>query len=505
MKSLRALMFGMIGTLGIALGLVPAATAQVDDSHGVAKENIRVAVVEIHTEIDLRAAALAERAVGRAIEQKVDALLIDLNTPGGRLDYMTRIGDAIDKARAAGLRTICFVRGDAASAGVFIAMACDRIYMTTASTIGSATPIVPGAELDERTHEKLISYGRAKFRARAQSTGQAAVLAEAMVDADVEVIEILLDGKRTFVSRIELDRLHNTHDKAGIIQVGVVSPKGKILNLTGRDAVDFGVAVANVETRYALLADEYPQGAEEIAFKSTWAEDLAAMITSPGLRSMLFIVGLVGIYMEVKAPGLSVPGLIGVCCFALFFFGHMVVGLADAWEVIIFLVGVALLLVEVFVIPGFGVAGVVGVTLMAGSLILAQMPSVWTGGDWGGINWNLLLATTGETSLSFMASLLGMAGAAWVFPKTPWGKKLALQSPSVAAGTRGDAAPAAMLTQWIGKVGVADTDLRPAGRALVGDTHLDVVTEGDFLERGTTITIAGILDNTLVVRRSDRA
>ncbi|MHC5022130.1 MAG: NfeD family protein, partial [Planctomycetota bacterium] len=411
MKSLRALMFGLIAALGIALGLAAPSGAQVAGSGGAGDGTVRVAVVPIATEIDLRAATLAKRAVERAIDQKLDAVLIELSTPGGRLDYMMQIGEAVDAAREAGLTTICWVKGDAASAGVFIAMACDRIYMSRSSMIGSATPIVMGQTLDERTHEKIISYGSAKFRARAQRTGQSAAIAQAMVDADMEVIEVLVDGSRTFVSRIELDRLYNTHGKDRVIQVGVVSPKGKVLALTGEEAVDFGVAVANVESRVAVIAQEFPDGADEVLFEATWAEDIAAWITSPGIRSMLFIVGLVGLYMEVKAPGLSLPGLIGVLCFAAFFFGHMTVGLADAWEVIFFLIGVVLLLVEVFVIPGFGVAGVVGVTLMIGSLIMAQVPDVWTGGDWGGLNWRLLLSSAGQTTLSFMLSLVGMAAA----------------------------------------------------------------------------------------------
>lgn len=500
MKSLRALMFGLIGVLGFA-SLTASAWSQAANTTGGPQGSVRVAVVPIRGEIDLRAAAFAERAVKRAVDQKVDALLIELDTPGGRLDYMTRIGDAVDTARGAGLQTICFVKGHATSAGVFIAMACDHVYMTSSSTIGSATPVLPGEQLDAKTHEKYISYGSALFRARAQRTGQSPALAQAMVDPDLEVIEVLVEGKRTFVDRLELDRLSNKLGTDRLIQVGVVSPKGKLLNLTGSEAVDFGVARAIANSRVDAMRDAFPTGADEVMFESTWAEDVAALITSPGIRSLLFIVGLVGLYMEVKAPGLSVPGLIGVVCFGLFFFGHMVVGLADAWEVIIFLLGVALLLVEVFVIPGFGVAGVVGLALMMGALVFAQIPDVYTGGEWGGVNWNLLLSSAGETSLSVMLSLVAMAGAAWVFPKTPWGKRFALEAPSVIAGTRADAAPAARLTAWIGKQGVAETDLRPAGRVKIGDTHLDVVTEGDFFDRATAVTVVGILDNSLVVRR----
>ena len=493
MNSLRATLFGLGCALAGGAGL-PAAAQEPE-------RLARIAVVELHSEIDILARALMDRAVDQAIAAGAAGLLLDLNTPGGRVDFMLDIADALDRARAKGIKTAVFISGDATSAGALIAMACDEIYMKPGSTIGSATPMVPGVEMDEKIQEKMISYVRTKFAARAEVTGQSPALAEAMVDPDVELIEVEVDGKRRLVSSTEFQNLVQQLGAHRVVQLGIVCPKGKLLALRASQAAALGVAKGLYDRQALVLAQVWPQAHEVLPFAPTWSEELAAWITSPGVQMLLFLVGIVAFYVELKSPGLSVPGLIGVVCFGLFFFGHHVVGLAQAWEALVFLLGLALLAVEIFVVPGFGVAGVTGVILMLGALIMAQVPDLWPGGAYGGVQWPLVIDALGRTTLGIALGVVGAIGLAWAIPHTPLSRFVTLTAPAVAAGLRGSGTLAGR-EAYVGKVGVAETDLRPAGRVLIGDEHLDVVTEGGYIERGANVTVVTTRGGALVVRGS---
>jgi membrane-bound serine protease (ClpP class) len=216
---------------------------------------------------------------------------------------------------------------------------------------------------------------------------------------------------------------------------------------------------------------------------------------------LLFLVGIVAFYVELKTPGLSVPGLIGVVCFGLFFFGHHVVGLAQAWEALVFLLGLALLAVEIFVLPGFGVAGVTGAVLMLGALVLAQVPDLWPGGAYGGVQWPLVIDALGRTTLGIALGVVGAIGLAWIVPHSPLARFVTLEAPAVTAGLHGSATPEGR-EAFVGKVGVAETDLRPAGRVRIGDAHFDVVSEGGYIDAGAAVTVVTTRGNALVVRGS---
>lgn len=462
-----------------------------------------VAVVKLEYEIDVRTAALTRRAINRALEQKAAIVLLEINTPGGSVDYLREIVADIQRAQASGARTVAYVTAWAKSAGALIALACDDIYMAPGATIGSAMPIVPGKELGDAEREKYVAAIKSDFRAQAERTGRSAALAEAMVDLDVELLEIEVAGVRRLISRVELDRLiadaaaHGRPDE--VVQLGIVKPAGKLLDITVREAVQWGVARAEAATRERVLDQILPGSRRVAEFAPTWSEHLAAWLTNPAVKGLLFLVGLVSLYVEFKAPGLSIPGLIGVACFALFFFGHLTVGLADAWEVLIFALGLGLLAVEIFVLPGFGVAGVLGILLMIAGLVLAQVPFVWPSGDFAASQWVMLVRTTGQTSLALMLGVGGMVGAAVLLPRTPLGKRLMLRAPAVEAGQHGSAAPSAA-EEWVGKSGVAETDLRPAGRVRIGDARLDVITEGGWCDAGAAIEVVGTRGNALLVR-----
>lgn len=491
MNSLRAMMFGLAAAVAVG-GVVAAQEPQ---------KPARIAVVQLHTEIDILAKALVERAVDQALAGGAVGLLVDLNTPGGRVDYMLDIADAIDRARAKHIKTAVFISGDATSAGALIAMVCDEIYMKPGSTIGSATPYVQGVEMDEKIQEKMISYVRTKFGARAEVTGISPVIAEAMVDPDIEVLEVEVDGQRRLVSSTEFQNLVQRHGAHRVVQLGVICEKGKLLALRATQARELGLARGLFDRQALVVAHVWPGEHEILDFAPTWSEHLAAWLTSPGVQMLLFLVGIVAFYVELKTPGLSVPGLIGVACFALFFFGHHVVGLAQAWEALVFLLGLALVAVEIFVLPGFGVAGVTGALLMLGALILAQVPDLWPGGEYGGVQWPLVVDALGRTTLGIALGVVASIGLAWAVPHTPLSRFVTLAAPAVSAGQHGSATPAGR-DAYVGKLGIAETDLRPAGRVRIGDEHLDSVSEGGYIDRGASVVVVSARGNALVVRGS---
>ncbi|MCI0340667.1 MAG: hypothetical protein L0216_05880, partial [Planctomycetales bacterium] len=344
-----------------------------------------VALVRIETEIDLRSAALVERAVRRALDSGAKVLVVELDTPGGMVDSLRDIVREIERARGKGVRTVSYVTDWAKSAGALIALACDEMYLAPTATIGSATPYVFGGGGAPETNEKFIASIRSTFRAQAEATGRPTALAEAMVDPDVEVVEALVDGERKILSRTDFENERKARaarrGESGarpdrdVVEIGVIKPAGKILDLTAQEAVRYGLATAIAPTREIVLSRVAGPDSRVEEFRNSWSETLAGWLTSPGIKMLLFLVGLLALYVEFKTPGFGVAGAIGLSCLALFFFGHLVVGLAELHEVLLFVAGVGLLALELFVIPGFGVAGILGILCILGSLVLAQIPA----------------------------------------------------------------------------------------------------------------------------------
>ncbi len=503
----------MIRALLAPLIIAPLlASARAPSPQASAEPAALVAVIRIETEIDIRSAALVERAVGRALDSGAKVLIVELDTPGGRSDYMLEMVKTIERAHGRGVRTVAYVTEWAKSAGALIALACDEIYLAPTATIGSATPYVVGPEGSPETHEKFIAGFRSTFRARAEATGRPTALVEAMVDPDVEVVEAEVDGERRILSRVDFEnekkaRVARARDPGArsdrdVVEIGILKPKGKILDLTARDAVRYGLATAIAPTRDIVISRVSPPGSRVEEFRNNWSESLAGWLTSPGIKTVLFLVGLLALYVEFKTPGFGVAGAIGIACFSLFFFGHLVVGLAEVYEVLLFVAGVGLLALELFVIPGFGVAGIAGILCILASVVLAQMPSFETLGRLqpGTLGESALSAAT-QTALGSLLAVVGAVAIASVLPRTRFARRLALDSPLVHEGALHGGAADPGLEALLGKEGVAETTLRPAGRARIGDRPVDVVTEGDYLEPGTPVRVIAASGNALVVRK----
>jgi membrane-bound serine protease (ClpP class) len=446
----------LVGTLLLAFrALQGLPSAQAQSAHPI------VYVVPIEGHIDLGLAPFVERVVREAFEAKAAFVILEINTFGGRVDGAVLIRDTLLRAR---VPTVAFVNKRAISAGALITLAGNQIAMAEGATIGAAMPVQmgePGGEA-KATDEKTVSYVRKEFRATAEARSRPLAIAEAMVDADVEV--------------------------KGLVE------KGKLLTLTTEEAIESKVADFRADSLEAVLAHLQLEGAEVRRAKVNWAENIVRFLTNPILGSLLITLGILGILVEIRTPGFGVPGIVGLSCLMLFFWGHWIVQLAGWEELLLVLVGLILLAVETFVLPGFGVAGVLGIIALLGGLSLSM---IGAGAE--------LQAVMGALMRSLLSLVAAVAGAFLVFRWVPrsWLARgivldTALGTTAAAVGAAPVQVPAPVAE---GQPGVTITMLRPAGIAEINGLRVDVVAEGEYIPAGTAIRVHRVEGHRVVVHR----
>jgi membrane-bound serine protease (ClpP class) len=409
--------------------------------------------------VDLGLAPFIDRVLKEAAAANASVVVVEINTFGGRVDGAVLIRDALLRSP---VPTIAFVNKRAISAGALIALAAEKIAMADGATIGAATPVQmgqPGAAT-QPVDEKTVSYMRKEFRATAETRKRPPLLAEAMVDADVEI--------------------------PGVIE------KGKLLTLTTTEALEQKLADFRADDLQALLEQLNLSGAEINDASPNWAETLVRFFTHPVLSSLLITLGMIGIIVELRTPGFGLPGALGITSLGLFFWGHWLVRLAGWEEVLLVAVGLTLLALEVFVIPGFGVAGVAGIaSLLAGfSLTLVG----------AGATWQVVLAAGGRVLLSVLLATAGALAVLRILPRLPVGRRLVLGA-ELPARTGYTSEPPAD-HRWLGRRGTAASPLRPAGIADIDGERVDVVSDGEFIEAGHPVEVLRVDGNRIVVRHA---
>jgi membrane-bound serine protease (ClpP class) len=417
-----------------------------------------VYVAPIEGIIDLGLAPFVQRVLKQATDEGAAAVILEINTFGGRVDAAVLIRDALLNSR---VRTVAFVNKRAISAGALIALAAEKIVMADGGTIGAATPVQtgqPGAPA-QPVEEKTVSYVRKEFRATAESRKRPPLIAEAMVDADVEI--------------------------PGLIK------KGKLLTLTTEEALKHKVADFRADTLEGVLAQLGLAGAEVRRTSPNWAENVVRFLTHPVVSSLLITIGMLGIILEMRTPGFGLPGGLGITSLALFFWGHWLVQLAGWEELLLVGSGLVLLILEVFVIPGFGLAGVLGIGALLAGLSLSFVGA--------GATWEFILKAAGRVIFSLVLALVASLALLRFLPRLPFGRRLILET-GLAAG-EGYASPPDADKQWLGKGGIAVSPLRPSGIADVEGERVDVVSDGEFIEVGAQIVVSRVDGNRIVVRR----
>jgi membrane-bound serine protease (ClpP class) len=368
------------------------------------------------------------------------AAYLDIDTPGGRVDAAERISDAI---RRSTIPVYAFVNPRAFSAGALIAISAQEVYMRPGAVMGAATPVDGEGR---RASEKMVSAMRAEFRAVAEERGLDPKVAEAMVDESVEIPGI--DAANT------------------------------LLTLTSSEARKVGYAKGEVADEAALLRAINLPNATVVPSEPNWAEQIVRFLTNPIVSPLLLSLGLLGLVLEIKSGAFGLGGLVSLASLGLFFGSSFLLGLAGWEEVLLLGLGLIALLVEIFVLPGFGVAGLLGIAGIAAAMVLALMGSS---------------PTTGDVMQAFAilgASLLITAAVvyAWLrhIPNSNRFGGLFLRSGMAQSDGY---VSAALRADLVGQDGVAITDLRPAGTATIAGERVDVVTEGEYVSQGSAVRV----------------
>jgi membrane-bound serine protease (ClpP class) len=435
-------------------GLVPNLTKRIFSAQA---DKPAVFVAPVEGMIDLGLAPFVQRVLNEAAAADAAAVILEINTFGGRVDAAVLIRDALLNAR---VKTVAFVNKRAISAGALISLAAERIAMADGGTIGAATPVQMGqGGAPEAVSEKTVSYVRKEFRATAEARKRPPLIAEAMVDPDVVI--------------------------KGLVE------KGKLLTLTADEALKHKIADFRANSIESVLKQLDLEGAEVRRLAPNWAEEFVRFLTNPIVSSLLMTVGMLGIIIEIRTPGFGVPGALGIASLALFFWGHWLVQLAGWEELLLFTSGLVLLVLEIFVIPGFGIAGVLGIAALLAGLSLSLVG--------GGASWEFILRALGRVVFSLLFAAAASLLLLRYLPRLPFGRRLILDT-GLSAGAGYASAPEEDRS-WLGKSGTTLTPLRPAGIADIGGQRVDVVSDGEFVESGAPITVSRVDGNRIVVRR----
>ncbi|HEX9953193.1 MAG TPA: NfeD family protein [Rubricoccaceae bacterium] len=406
--------------------------------------------------VDTALAQRVARAVAQAEATDASALVVRVDTYGGLLDA----GDAIRTSLlGTTVPVVAVVDRNAASAGALITYAADTIVMVPGASIGAATA-VDGAT-GEAAPEKVQSYTRGLMRATAEANGRDPQIAEAMVDPRLGV-------------------------------PGTVEP-GRLVTLSAQEALRLGVADAVLPSVDAAVAAVRLANRAQVLFGTSPAERALRFLGSPVVAAVLLMLLVGGLFFEIQAPGLSVAGAVAVAAGLLFFAPHYLLGLAASWEVVVFGIGVVLLLIEVFVVPGFGAFGVSGLVLVLASLVLALVPNAGLDVPAGGA----LARALGTLGAALVLTvLLGASVARWL-PRSGRFNRLVLV-PDLASADGYTAADTD--DSLVGQRGTAVTPLRPAGTAAFGERRVDVVSQGSFVLPGAAVEVVSARGSRVEVR-----
>jgi membrane-bound serine protease (ClpP class) len=417
----------------------------------------KVFVMKIHAEIDPRMTRYVNLAIAEANSQRVDYIILDLNTYGGRVDD----ADEIVKQLLDYKKPIyAFVNHNAASAGAWIAIACDKIYMVKNATMGAASVVSGEGRL---MPEKYQSFMRGKMRATAEANGRNPRIAEAMVDGNV-----VAEG---------------------------VNEAGKIITFTTAEAIQHQYCEGTAQTIAEVLKQNQLENASIQYFELSAIEQLILFFLNPYISGLLLTLIIGGIWMELKMPGTVFPIAVSMVAGALYLMPYYLTGLAENWEIGLFIIGVVLLAVEIFIIPGFGVVGFSGLSLMLGSLVLMMIHN--RGFDFQWVANSDIFQALLSAGLSVLLAIGMMFTLIPRILNSSRFKQISLQS--ALHKEEGFVTSNADIT-LPGKSGVAQTVLRPSGKVLIDNILYDAITTGKFVEKDTPIVVISQEGNTIKVK-----
>ncbi len=448
--------------------------------------------------------AYIKRSIERAKADGALLFLIEITTDGGRVDIVRDMSLVL--CNIEGLRTAAYIKDKAISAGSLVAISCDDIYIKPGSVIGSALPIYL-TDSGPKVAEKMIRALAVHWREIARKKGHPPALAEAMVDPDVEVVECLIDGKNEIMTRNDFEKLKRSKKDRRISETprSPLIAKGRILDFGPDECIEHGLALAKPANRTKLLKLAKLENSPVIELKLSWQEKLAQFCSSGIVVGLLLAIAMLALYVEMNKPT-GLGAAVFLTALGTFFWASNVAGSAGGLCIFLFLLGLALLLVEIFFIPGFGVAGICGLVLMAAGIIGARIPPGFFGPSRKFITpalwWDYITSAIGPLAFGFLGGTILILLLMRFFPKLPFFRQLIVKSDLSAAmvSVAGNLGVASS-DQLLGLQGRTTTKLRPGGSAMFGSKLLDVVADGEFLEKNTPVKIIAVNSNRIVVSR----
>ena len=422
--------------------------------------------VPIEGTIDLGLPPFIQRMIDKAESENATAIIFDINTFGGRVDAATQIKDAI---LGSDITTIAFINRRAISAGALISLSCEKIYMTGGGLIGAATAVDMSGK---KGSEKVISFMREEMASTAEKRGRNKEIARGMVDEELNFSHLVINGDSISVNDIEGRK------------------DGKLISLTTEQAIKYGIADGTAESIEALM-DTLSYGSLEIKESSeNWSESIVRFLTNPVVASLLTTFGFLGILFELQSPGWGIPGFVGLTCLILSLSVSYIAQLATMSDMIFILTGLSLILLEMLVIPGFGIVGIGGIGFMLYGLYLLLLPEVPVGEE-----------ILGQAMDGFLIGLVGAIIGIVLLVKLMIRSKFweQLTAPSSQKKDQGFSNTQGW-ENLQGQLAITDTDLHPSGWINIDDQRIFVLSEGGFIEKGKKVTILSVDGNRVLVR-----
>ncbi|MDZ4205424.1 MAG: NfeD family protein [Bacteroidales bacterium] len=456
-QSIRLNYLIALALIASALTLVSMPTPTNDESD---KEPVKVYLFEIKEQIAPPIWRATRKAMNEAHDKNMDLILVHMNTYGGMLDAADSIRTIILQSK---IPVYVFIDNNAASAGALISIACDSIYMRPGALIGAATVV---DQSGNPLPDKYQSYMRAMMRSTAEATGRNPDIAQAMVDP-----RIVIEG---------------------------ITDTGQVLSFTVTEAMKHGYCEGQAENIEEVLTIAGVSDYTITRLELTAMDKIIGFLIHPIVSGLLIMLIIGGIYFELQTPGVGFPSAAAVVAALLYFAPLYLEGIAANWEILIFVVGLVLLAIEIFAIPGFGIAGISGIALMVAGLMLAMIDNM--GFNFGAQYMGDLLQAFFVVSV---AAFLGLALSFYVGRKvftTHIFGELALETTQDAS--LGYTSADAHYHSMIGRSGKAYTMLRPAGKVMIDDELFDATADSGFIEKGEDVVVVKHETAQLFVRKA---
>ncbi len=494
----RAGVWALVAAAGLA-ALAPGGEPEGEkNARAPEPEPYSAALIPIAGVIDTALATSVERRLEEAVDDGHTLLVLHITSGGGFLDDGMEMSRAVERLGRRGTRTVAYVDAKAYSAAAILAFSCQEIVMTPESSIGACTPYMAGlsgpVEMEDPVRAKMEGAVIERMETLADAHGYPKALLKAMVKMETVVVEITNTetDERRYIEEEDLF----SHGPEWT-RTETVDQADEVLTVGGEDAETYGIA-AHTADRLDDLYDLYPLAERLDVYPVTASETVVAWLNSVYLKSLLVLVGLMGLYIELNTPGFGVPGAVGIGAFAMVFAASFLAGNPDWLPPGLFLLGLVMLGIEVFVTPGFGVLGSLGALAMLGAIVLGlagfrYLPE-------RSFEWDELVGALAMTGIVLIAFVAGAFVVGRFLPRMPLLGHIVLGESEVSDGSSRAAAARQESAARVGEVGRLATQLRPAGKARFGDRLVDVVTEGDLLEAGITVEVVRVRGNRIVVK-----